>query len=91
MEWLGPGSRVLLLEKQGLDSRLKVIAKSGSAPELPAPTAPSSRSGGNWSGELLWPGENCPSVVRIVPAWWHPSRTHRIEENFLSPALPAAT
>lgn len=66
MEWLGPDSRVLLLEKQGLDSRLKDITKSGSTPNLPAPAAQSSRSGGHWHGELPQSGENCPCLAAFI-------------------------
>lgn len=65
--WHGvAGPRVLLLEKQDLDSRLKGIAKPGSASNPPAPAAQSSRSGGQWHGQLPRSGENCPCLVASI-------------------------
>lgn len=74
MAWHGPGSRVLLLENQGLDSGLKVKPKqSGNLPpDLPAPAAQSSASGGHRPGlgtreKTGWVGKNFLSPAPLPP------------------------
>lgn len=58
MEWHGPGSRVLLLVKQGLDSGLKV--KPGQRRVICSLKPPH-----------LQP--RAQGVVGTAPAWWPPS------------------
>lgn len=55
MEWHGPGSRVLLLEKQGLGSGLKVKPRQGSNLPRGLPVAQSSGGGGH-----------CPCLVMSI-------------------------